>query len=197
MAETMINLLPLQRRFLRRALSPSVRTAALSLPRGEGKSTLAAYILERCMTPGDELFEEGAEFLLCAASLEQARNVYRPIRAELDPTGDYRFIDSVTRLGITHKPTNTKLRVMSSNGKTAFGIVGTPLLVADEMGSWEIVGGGLMHDAITTAMGKPESSLRVIYIGTLAPLGAPGHWWYDLVDAGTQGSTYVQKLVGR
>ena len=192
----MINLLPMQRRFLSRALAPGVRTAALSIPRGEGKSTLAAYILERCLTPGDELFEVGAEYLLCAASLEQARNVYRPIRAELEPTGDYRFIDSVTRLGITHKPTNTKLRVVSSNGKTAFGIVGTPLLVADEMGSWEVVGGSLMHDAITTAMGKPESNLRVIYIGTLAPLGAPGHWWYDLVDAGTQGSSYVQSLVG-
>ena len=36
----------------------------------------------------------------------------------------------------------------------------------------------------------------MIYIGTLAPLASPGHWWYDLVDAGTQGSTYVQKLVG-
>ena len=36
----------------------------------------------------------------------------------------------------------------------------------------------------------------MIYIGTLAPLASPGHWWYDLVDAGTQGSTFVQKLVG-
>ena len=27
-------------------------------------------------------------------------------------------------------------------------------------------------------------------------MGAPGHWFYDLVDAGTQGSTFVQKLVG-
>ena len=36
----------------------------------------------------------------------------------------------------------------------------------------------------------------MIYIGTLAPLASPGHWWYDLVDAGTQGSTYVQKLMG-
>ena len=103
------------------------------------------------MTPGDALFEEGAEYLLCAASLEQARNVYRPIRAELEPTGDYRFIDSVTRLGITHKRSNTKLRVMSSNAKTAFGIVGTPLLVADEPGAWEVVGGHLLHDAIQTA----------------------------------------------
>ena len=186
----------MQRRFLKRALAPGIRTAALSLPRGEGKSTLAAYILERCMTPGDEWFEDGAEYLFCAASLEQARNVYRPIRAELEPTGEYSFIDSVTRLGITHRETNTKLRVMSSNGKTAFGIVGSPILVADEPGAWEIVGGSLMHDAITTAQGKPLSSLRVIYIGTLAPLVSPGHWWYDLVDAGTQGSTFVQKLVG-
>ena len=103
----MIDLLPMQRRFLSRALAPGIRTAALSLPRGEGKSTLAAYVLSRCLTPGDELFEAGAEYLLCAASLEQARNVYRPIRAELEPTGDYRFIDSVTRLGITHKRSNT------------------------------------------------------------------------------------------
>ena len=192
----MIDLLPSQRRFLTGSLAQGVRTSALSLPRGEGKSALAAYILTRCLTPGDDLFEEGVEYLLCAASLEQARNVYRPIRAELEPTGEYRFIDSVTRLGITHKGSNTKLRVMSSNAKTAFGIVGTPLLVADEPGAWEIVGGGLLHDAITTAQGKPLSSLRVIYIGTLAPLASPGHWWYDLVDAGTQGSTYVQKLVG-
>ena len=192
----MIELLPSQHRFLRGALAPGTRTAALSLPRGEGKSMLAAYILERCMTPGDELFEAGAEYLLCAASIEGARHVYRPIRAELEPTGDYIFLDSQMRLGITHKRTNTKLRVMSSNAKTAFGIVGTPLLVADEPGAWEIVGGGLLHDAIQTAQGKPLSSLRVLYVGTMAPMGAPGHWFYDMVDAGTQGSTYVQSLVG-
>ena len=192
----MIDLLPSQKRFLRGALAPGIRTAALSLPRGEGKSTLAAYILERCMTPGDQLFEEGAEYLLCAASIEGARHVYRPIRAELEPTGEYSFLDSQMRLGITHKPTNTKLRVMSSNAKTAFGIVGSPLLVADEPGAWEIVGGGLLHDAIQTAQGKPLSSLRVIYIGTLAPLASPGHWFYELVDAGSHGSTFIQALMG-
>ena len=191
-----MNLLPSQRRFLGGALAPGIRTAALSLPRGEGKSTLAAHILERCMTPGDALFVEGAEYLLCAASIEGARHVYRPIRAELEPTGEYTFLDSQMRLGITHKPTNTKLRVMSSNAKTAFGIVGSPLLVADEPGAWEIVGGELLHDAIQTAQGKPLSSLRVIYVGTMAPMGAPGHWFYDLVDGGTQASTFVQALVG-
>ena len=191
----MIALRPFQRTFVARATSPRVDTAALSGPRGLGKTWLAAHLLTRGLTPGDSLHVPGAEYLLCAASLEQARLCYRFIRAELEPTGEYRFIDSVTRLGITHQPTNTKLRVLSSNGKTAMGIVGCPLLVADEPGSWEVTGGQLMHDAIQTAQGKPGSALRVIYIGTLAP--ATGGWWHDLIEGGTRGSTYVQSLQGK
>ena len=43
------------------------------------------------------------------------------------------------------------------------GIVGCPLLVADEPGSWEVNGGQLMADAIQTAQGKPGSPLRVVF----------------------------------
>ena len=119
---------------------------------------------------------------------------YRFVRQALEPTGHYRFIDSVTRIGIVDKRDNTRLRVLSSNGKTSMGIVGCPLLVADEPGSWEINGGQLMADAIDTAQGKPGSPMRVVYIGTLAPsvLG----WWHDLVNGGSYGSTYVQALRG-
>ena len=81
---------------------------------------------------------------------------------------------------------------MSSNAKGAFGIVGCPLLVADEPGAWEQVGGTLMYDAITTALGKPGSPMRAIFIGTLAP--AVDGWWHDLVKAGSTSSTYVQAL---
>ena len=49
------------------------------------------------------------------------------------------------------------------------GIVNCPLLVADEPGAWEATGGQLMSDAIETALGKPGSAMKVIYIGTLAP----------------------------
>ena len=192
-----VNDMPLrafQKRFLREAMQPHVLTAALSMPRGNGKSWLAAVILKRCLSPGDSLHQPGKEYVLCAASLEQARICFRFVREWLEPTGDYRFIDSVTRLGITHKSTNTKLRVMSSNAKTAFGIVGTPILVADEPGAWESAGGALMHDAISTAQGKPGSPLRVIYIGTLAP--AKEGWWHDMIERGSRGSVYVQALQG-
>ena len=182
-----------QQRFVRAALHRSCLTAALSLPRGNGKSALGGHLLTRCLTPGDPLNVPGSEYLLCAASIEQARLCFRFVRAELEPTGLYRFLDSATRIGITG-PDNTRLRILSSNGKTAMGIVGCPLLIADEPGSWEVVGGELMHDAIATAQGKPGSRLRVIYIGTLAP--ARSGWWPDLVADGSHGSTRVQVLQG-
>ena len=183
-----------QKQFVRRALAPGVDVAALSIPRGNGKSWLAAHLLERCLTPGDDLHVPGAEYLLCAASIEQARLCYRFIRAELEETGEYSFIDSATRIGITHRASNTRLRVLSSNGKTAMGIVNCPLLVADEPGSWEAVGGTLMYDAIITALGKPNSPMRTVFIGTLAP--SMGGWWHDLIADGTTGTTYVQALQG-
>lgn len=189
-----MELRPFQRRFLRRALAAGVDTAALSIPRGGGKSFLAGHILTRGMTPGDVLHEPGTEYLLCAASIEQARLCYLFVRQSLEPTGDYRFVDSATRLSVVHKLTNTKLRVLSSNGKTAMGIVNSRILVADEPGSWEVRGGLLMHDAIQTALGKPNSPLRAIYIGTLAP--ATSGWWHDLIEDGSHDSTYVQALRG-
>ena len=117
------------------------------------------------------------------------------MRAALEADADYRFLDSSTKIGITHKPTMTRLRVISSNGKTAMGLVGIPLVVADEPGSWEVTGGELMHDALTTSLGKPGSPMKVIYIGTLAPSSTG--WWPDLVEGGSKDSVYVQKLQGR
>ena len=191
----MVHLRPFQHNFIRRAASPKVDTAALSIPRGNGKSWLAGHLLTRVLNPRDDLFRPGTESVLCAASIEQARIVFRFARAELEPTGEYRFLDSNTRIGITHKDTNTKLRVIGSNGRTAMGLVNCPWAICDEPGAWEVNGGQLLHDAITTAQGKPGSPMKVIYIGTLAP--ATGGWWHDLIADGSYGSTYVQALQGQ
>jgi YD repeat-containing protein len=185
---------PFQTRFLGRALAPGIDTAALSLPRGNGKSWLAGYLAARVLTPGDELFQPGTESVLGAGSLEQARIVYKFVRDELGEDTGYRYLDSGQRIAVTHAASNTKLRVISSSGKTAMGLVGCPLAILDEPGSWETAGGQLMFDAIQTAMGKPNSPLKAIYIGTIAP--SDRGWWPELVERGSHGSTYVQKLVG-
>ena len=74
------------------------------------------------------------------------------------------------------------------------GIVGCPLLVADEPGSWEVNGGTLMYDAISTALGKPNSPMKAVFIGTLSP--ATRGWWHDLIADRSTSSTYVQSLQG-
>ena len=174
----MLLLEPFQTKFMAAATAPGTHLAALSLPRGTGKSRLAAHLVERILTPSDALFRPGTESVLCAASIEQARIVYRFARAELEGLGGYRFIDSATRAAILHKATNTRLRVIGSNGKTAMGLVGCPWAIADEPGSWETTGGQLLFDALETSKGKPGSPLRSLYIGTLAP--STSGWWHEL-----------------
>ena len=190
----MTTLRPFQNRFIRAATAPGIDTAIWSAPRGNGKSWLAGHLASRIMDPSDPLFRSDTESVLCAASIEQARIVFRFARSELEPRGGYRFLDSHTRIGIVHRETNTRLRVIGSNGRTAMGLVGCPWVIADEPGAWETIGGQLVHDAIETAKGKPGSPLRVVYIGTLAP--AVGGWWHDLVADGSRASTYVQALQG-
>ena len=73
----MLALRTFQRRFLTGALRRGVDTAALSLPRGNGKSALAGYLVARVLDPADPLFRPGTESVLCAASIEQARIVFR------------------------------------------------------------------------------------------------------------------------
>ena len=139
------------------------------------------------MTPGDPLNVPGGEYLLCAASIEQARlGVFLPIRAELETIGGFRFADS----GEPNRHYSLVYGYAAagdgfSAGRRAMGIVGCPLLVADEPGSWDVNNGRLMFDAIQTAQGKPGSALRAIYIGTLAPFGLPGHWWHNLIADGS------------
>ena len=55
----------------------------------------------------------------------------------------------------------------------------------------------MLADSLFSALGKPGSALQVVLCGTLAPMATgAGHWWFDLVEAGTTGSTYVMKYQG-
>ena len=190
----MIDLQPFQQRFLKGAFADGVTRAALSLPRGNGKSHLGAFILKRALTPGDPWHVPGAEYLLLSGSLEQARQVFNPLIALLDDT--YRIQTSTTRLGVHHKPSGTTLRVVSSKAKTAFGLgANNPICLADEPGAWDTIAGTMMNDALDTAVGKPGAAMKIIYIGTLSP-EQPGGWWHQLIERGSGPQTYVQVLRG-
>ena len=69
----MTKLLPFQREFIKAVENPKYDTVAISGPRTLGKTFIAAQVLIRCMTPGDSLHQPGKEYILGAATLEQAR----------------------------------------------------------------------------------------------------------------------------
>ena len=197
----MIDLRPFQRRFVRAVESDRYDTLALTLPRGEGKSTLAGEIGAMTFDEDSSLFMgRDHEVVVLAASLEQGRIVFNATcdalggKSELIKNKDWSIADSLTRIHLKYKPLNLTLRVIASKAKTAMGLVNVPLVIADEPGSWEVTGGRLMYDAIQKAQGKVGSHLKSIYIGTLAP--AVSGWWITLTERGTHGSTYVQALRG-
>ena len=191
-----MELLKFQKEFIRNALRDDISIAGLCLPRANGKSTLAGWLAARILDPTDSMFKAGSESVLVAASIEQARIVFRVTRQFLGEDG-YRFLDSNTRIGITEVKTNTRLRVIGSNGKTAMGLLDCPWAICDEVGAWEINAGSMIWDALTTARGKPNSPLKILVVGTLAPLASgPGHFWWDMVYDGSKGSTYIMALKG-
>ena len=195
MSTLVANLEPFQRRFLRGALAPGVRTAALSLPRGNGKSSLVAHLAHRALTPGDPLFVRGTESHIAAHSIGQARRtVFKLLREMLDGLPGYRIAETQNACHVVHTATNTRISVLATNGKGSQGLVRAPFVFVDEPGAHEVAGGEAMHTAIQTAQGKPGCELRAIYCGTLAP--AASGWWHDLVNDGNRPGIYVQALRG-
>ena len=188
-----VKLRPFQRKFLAGVLKPGISRACLSLPRGNGKSWLAGYLAAQALTPGGALWESGAENVLLSGSFDQARYCFRFAKEFLGEKG-YSYLDSTNKLAIRHKQSGTRLLVRSSRAKGAFGIVGARLAIADEPGSFDTLGGEMMADALDTAIGKPGTDLKIVYIGTLSP--ARAGWWHDLIADGSSGSTYVQFLGG-
>lgn len=195
-----MELRPFQRLFLRKVQESDIKVAVLSCARANGKSTLCGYLLSRIMNPDDDLFESGTENVITAASLTQCRIVYRVCRKLLVEKGiedQYSWQDSSQRIAITHKKTNTKVIAHSSTGKTLFGLLDTRYLILDEPGALEIAAGEMLWSAVKTSLGKMDSPLTVILIGHKAPRATrSGHWYYDLIEGGSQGSTWVQHYQG-
>ena len=184
----MNKLLTFQRRFLRAAFAPGVEIAALSLPRGNAKSTIAARLLARSMRRGDPLFVEGADNKLIAGSHQQARVVFRLLRAELGEDG-YRYEDSNQSTKVLHLDTFTRVVVHGANAKTLLGFLGVRLLVVDEPAAVS----DEMWGAIVGSCGKTKTT--ILCVGTIAPATSP-HWWPALLARGSRPGVHVTLLQG-
>ena len=184
----MQSILTFQRRFLRAAFAPGVEIAALSLPRGNAKSTLAARLLARAMRPGSRLFVPGADNKLIAGSFQQARVVFRLLRSELGEEG-YRYEDSNQSTKVLHVATRTRVQVHGANHRTLLGFLGVRILVVDEPAAVS----DAMWAAIVGSCGKTKTT--ILCVGTIAPAETP-HWWPALLARGSRPGVHVTVLQG-
>lgn len=175
-------LLDWERDFITRALQPGVRQAALSVARGNGKTTVVAA-LAACAIAGP-LRQPRAEVPLVAASYQQARIAFEHcfsfIREDFFwPRADWRIRNSIHAAGIDHVPSGARIRLLSSDPKRAHGIA-PHIIIADEPAQWDTGQGSRMYSALLTSLGKIPGS-RLIALGTRP--ASTTHWFQRLLDS--------------
>ena len=183
-AGSRIRLLPWQRRFLRGAFKVE-GDAALSVARGNGKSTLVAAVA--CAVVDGPLRQPRAEVVCVASSFAQGRIIFEHVLAFLERAGHdltdrrlWRVQDSQNVATVEHRPTGARVRCIGSDPKRAHGLA--PVLVlADEPAQWEPGKRDAMLAALRTAMGKLDGS-RLIGLGTRP--ADDEHWFAKMLSGG-------------
>ena len=171
--------LPWQARFVRGAFKAGASTAALSVARGNGKTTLVAGIA--CAALDGPLMQPRGEVVVVAASFSQGRVAFDHALAFMaDKIADrkaWRVQDTMQTATIENRATGARLRVIGNDPRKAHGLA--PFLVlADEPAQWDESKGDRMRAALETAMGKIENS-RFVALGT-RPIGEL-HWFSKML----------------
>ena len=185
-------LLPWERRFIRGAFASGVATSALTVGRGNGKSTLAAALAAAAV--GGPLVQRRAETVVVASSFAQGRVIFEHVRAFLEPVlerdgvgprGRWRIQDSINVASIEDRRSGARVRCIGSDPKRAHGLAPS-LVIADEGAQWDRAKSAGMVAALRTGMGKIPGS-RFVALGTRPD---DSEHWFEVMLAG--GADYSQ-----
>ena len=175
-----LRLLPWERRFIRGAFRPGIAEAALSVGRGNGKTTLLAGCA--CAALDGPLREPYGQVTIVAANFEQGRILGEHVRAflgdKLDDRKQWRVWDTAQQFRIEHRPSKARVSIIGSDPRRAHGRTGAFWL--DEPAQGPSGTGEAMVAALRTALGKTPG--RLIALGT-RPADAE-HWFAKMLDGG-------------
>ena len=193
-------LIPYQRKLVSKLRKPEISLLALSVSRGNGKSSLAAVLLLWCLTPGSFLFSAGAQNFLVSQSIGQARRTsfgaLRGMIETLPNAGEFRVSDSTQAARIVHTPSRTEVSVLPASGRASLGLgMNSRLIVADEPAAWAVQDGELINESILTARGKPGSRMKTLFLGTVAP-AHESSFWPRMLEGGSGPSKFILKIQG-
>ena len=179
------NLHPFQEAIVRRIYGPSteaghrlVRTAAIWIPRGNAKTTLAAALgLAHFLGPAAEA---GGQVVIAAGDREQAgiafKSAHEMVKQDAALASRVRPIES--RKVLHHPKTKSTLQAISSETYSKHGL-NVSFFLADEIHAWPAVEARSLFKVITDSMVKRSHPLTVII--STAGEGAGGLAW-DLWD---------------
>ncbi len=163
--------LPWQRRFINGTfIKPGVKTSALSVARGNGKSALVAGIAAAAVDPDGPLSYGKADIVCVASSFDQSRIVFEDVLSYLSVNHDltdrdvWRVQDSANRAMIENRITGTRVRCIGSDPRKAHGLR-PALILADEPSQWDSAKADRMRAALDTGLGKVPNS-KLIALGT-------------------------------
>ena len=162
-------------------------TAALTVARGNGKTTLVSGIAISALKGA--LSRPRGEIVLVASSLKQARIAFRHVLFFMPEVRKqrkkWRVIDNSHQAEIENRKTGVVLKAIGSDPDKAHGLAPS-LVLADEPAKW-LGGGREMYAALETAGGKQVDD-KLIAIGTRPK--SEDHWFSELLLGGE--SVYTQ-----
>lgn len=186
-------MLPWQRRFLRGALVEGRFESALSVARGNGKTTLVSAIA--CAAITGPLARPRGETVIVASSFGQARIAFEHVLAFLEPDIEadpkrFRIQDSANRASVEDRITGARIRALGSDPRRAHGLAPV-LVICDEPAQWAEGTSEAMRSALLTGLGKIPGG-RIWSIGTLP--ADEYHWFRRAFGDGEEGGCDYAQL---
>ena len=174
---------PWEEKFLRGALADGTDVSALSVARGNGKTTLCAAVAHSALC--GPLSVPRGEIVVVASSFEQSRLIFDHVTQfigleNLKDRTRYRLWDSAQLARLKCLEHNTQLRCLASDPRRMMGIAPN-LMLLDEPSSWENAKSEKAYIALSTSLGKIEGA-KLISLGT-RPV-SNDHWFSQLLDGG-------------
>ena len=183
-AGELFRLLPWESKFVKGAFRVD-GDAALSVARGNGKSTLVAAIAAACVD--GPLAQPRGEVTVVASSFSQGRIAFEHTLHFLAHRGHdledrklWRRQDSQNAATLEFKPTGARVRAIGSDPSRAHGMA-PALALCDEPTQWPGPTSERMLAAVRTSMGKIPGS-RMVALGTRPADEA--HWFASMLNGG-------------
>ena len=170
-----VKLMPWQVRYLKGTFRRGVTTAAMTLPRANGKSSLAAFIASAYLW--GPVAKDETSVIIVASSIQQGSEVFDQVLPQLPTDRSFKVWDSFNAREIEDKETGTTLRVLGNNPRHLHGLKAA-IFICDEPAQWGPQR-EKMFSALRSATGKIKGC-KLLSLGTMPE--DTGHWFSKQVN---------------